>query len=55
MPLMGLGFGNPLLYVNQAQCGKQTALVRLKLARLLYTQCICKVAITSVVRTESCL
>lgn len=30
VPLMGLGFGNPLLYANQEQCGKQTALVRLK-------------------------
>lgn len=38
VPLMGLGFGNPLLYANQAQCGKQAAVVRLKLACLLYTQ-----------------
>lgn len=55
MPLMGLGFGNPLLYANQAQCGKQAAMVRSKLACLLYTQCPDKVAITLGVRTECCL
>lgn len=55
MPLMGLGFGNPLLYANQAQCGKQAAMVRSKLACLLYTQCPYKVVITLGVRTECCL
>lgn len=55
VPLMGLGFGNPLLYANQAQCGKQAAMVRSKLACLLYTQCPYKVAITLGVRTECCL
>lgn len=55
VPLMALGFGNPLLYANQAQCGKQTVLLRLKLACLLCTQCLCKGSITLGVRTECCL